>query len=85
MVLVADTDGCTTPPVGGMIAAAGRRLWLPSAATGDGGWPVGDGDSSLATSVCDCEVFRGRPRRKELRIVERNGGDSLPAAALGSI
>lgn len=44
------------------------------AVVGDGGF--GMGEKSLGS---DWDEFRGRPRRKEPRMVERRGGESFPA------
>jgi hypothetical protein len=59
-----------------------RRL-APFAFGGDG-WGLFEGDMSLRsmlglTWMWDCEVFLGRPRKKEPKIVVLDGGDSPPA------
>lgn len=59
------------------------RLWVDAIKPGEGGCG-GDGESSrwmsLFTTMCDWEELRGLPRKKELKIVVRDGGESLPVS-----
>jgi len=36
----------------------------------------------VLTCICDCEAFRGLPRRKDPKIVVLVGGDSFPAPSI---
>ena len=77
------------PPLGD---GAVRRRCPGIGMPGDGGcaaWPVGEGESSRAaasTLMCDWDEFRGRPRRKLPKMLDRVGGESVVAlCGLGSM
>ena len=67
-----ESDGCGAETwLTSASAPPGLRLECPGAPGEGGGWAAADVESGTARLMCDCDVPRGLPRRKEPRMVDR--------------